>query len=133
MIPLVFDQGLPRRAAEELRRLGWDVVHVGELSMQRAGDPEILALARARGAAAVTLDADFAAVLALTGATAPSVIHVRVERFNAARATATLPAIVESHLGLLAAGCILSVTEAGIRARALPLGSPQTSPGSPAE
>ena len=46
MIPLALDQGLPRRAAELLRALGWDVIHIGELAMQRADDEIVLELAR---------------------------------------------------------------------------------------
>jgi len=121
VIPLVLDQGLPRRAAGLLRALGWDVVHVGELAMQRADDAIVLELARERGAAAVTLDADFAAILAETAASSPSVIHIRRERVDAAVAIELIPRVVSGNLGSLQAGSIVSVEERRTRSHRLPI------------
>jgi predicted nuclease of predicted toxin-antitoxin system len=121
VIPLVLDQGLPRRAAEQLRALGWDAVHVGELALHRAEDAQVLELARERGAVAVTLDADFAGILAETAAVTPSVIHVRRERVNAAVALELIPRVVAGQLVALQAGAVVSVTESRVRCRLLPI------------
>jgi hypothetical protein len=40
-ISLVLDQGVPRDAAERLRKLGRECIHVGELGVQKAENDEI--------------------------------------------------------------------------------------------
>lgn len=72
---LLLDQGLPRSAASLLRAAGVDTVHVGEIGMSAVSDSAILAQGQAEQRVVVTLDADFHALLALSGATAPSVIR----------------------------------------------------------
>lgn len=118
---LLLDHGLPRRAAADLRALGWDVIHATESAPSINADPEILDAGRRDSRAIVTLDHDFARLLALTEATAPSVICLRIQRLNRARAVALLVAlrpVVEAHV---ASGAIVSVDAQGVRVRALPL------------
>jgi predicted nuclease of predicted toxin-antitoxin system len=45
--------------------------HVGEIGMSKAADEEILAFALREHATLVTLDADFHAILAVSGASGP--------------------------------------------------------------
>src|SRR5438132_13820448 len=85
---LVLDQGVPRDAASLLRELGYDCTHVGAVGMSRAADQEILAWAVGENATVVTLDADFHMILAVSGATAPSVIRLRMQGLSA-------PAVVD--------------------------------------
>ena len=66
-----------------LRSLGHDGIHVGEIGMSRATDEEILAFSLGRNAVAVTLDADFHAILAVSGAQGPSVIGMRLQGLGA--------------------------------------------------
>ena len=73
---LLLDQGVPRDAAFILRSLGWDVIHVGEIGLAAAEDRQIIARAVEEGRVCVTLDLDFHALLALSGAERPSVIRV---------------------------------------------------------
>jgi predicted nuclease of predicted toxin-antitoxin system len=44
---LLLDQGLPRSSGVLLTGAGWDVIHVGDIGMSRAGDDEILRRAHA--------------------------------------------------------------------------------------
>jgi predicted nuclease of predicted toxin-antitoxin system len=76
---LLLDQGLPRTAASLLRSHGIDAVHTGEIGLATADDPTLLRLARQQDRIVVTLDADFHALLALSGADKPSVIRLRIE------------------------------------------------------
>src|SRR5687768_9912917 len=71
---LLLDQGLPRAAAALLRQAGIDTVHVGEIGYAAATDASILEHGRNEERVVVTLDADFHALLARTGAPSPSVI-----------------------------------------------------------
>ncbi len=79
MIRLLLDQGLPRSSAELLRRDGWDVRHVAECGLSEAPDSQILKHAETDDRIVCTLDADFHALLAVSGATGPSVIRIRRE------------------------------------------------------
>jgi predicted nuclease of predicted toxin-antitoxin system len=80
---LVLDQGVPRDATSLLSELGLDCTHVGEVGMSRATDQEILAWAVGQNATVVTLDADFHTILAVSSATAPSVVRLRRQGLNA--------------------------------------------------
>ena len=79
MTPLLLDMGLPRRTAGDLRDAGWDAVHVAEVGKASATDAELIALARAERRAVVTLDSDFARLLATSRATTPSLLHLRLD------------------------------------------------------
>ena len=78
MTNLLLDQGLPRRAAADLRARGWSVEHVGEIGFAAAPDEEILGYAATGNMAVVTLDNDFTRLVAVPQRSAPSLIHVRV-------------------------------------------------------
>ena len=80
---LLLDQGLPRSAAALLREQGIDAVHTGEIGLATATDARILDQAQNENRVVVTLDADFHALLALTGASSPSVIRIRIEGLRA--------------------------------------------------
>lgn len=66
-----------------LSQRGVDTVHVGEIGMAAAEDAEILVRGRVEQRVVVTLDADFHTLLALSGATLPSVIRIRLEGLKA--------------------------------------------------
>ena len=81
----MLDQGVPHDAAVRLRDLGYECVHVGEAGLSTATDDGILAFALARSAIVVTLDADFHAILAVSGAVGPSVIRIRIQGLGAGK------------------------------------------------
>ena len=81
---LLLDQGLARSTATALREVGFDALHVGDIGMAEALDAHIVERARIEGRVIVTLDADFHAILALTGATSPSVIRLRIQGLRGA-------------------------------------------------
>jgi len=116
---LLLDQGLPRSAAHVLHELGIEAVHAGDLGLAAARDADILQFCRERGQIVVTLDADFHAQLALTGAAGPSVI--RIEGLRAEELSTLLVRILGQCGDDLAAGAMVTVTESGVRLRRLPL------------
>jgi len=65
-------------AAGLLRALGYESIHVGEVGMWGAADGEILAFAAGAGNDS-NLDADFHAILAVSGAGQPSVMRIRIQ------------------------------------------------------
>lgn len=118
---LLLDQGLPRSSVYHLRRVGIEAAHVGELGLAAASDSAILDVARQEQRIIVTLDADFHALLALSGAVGPSVIRVRLEGPRAEPLTHVLVDVLSLCKDDLEHGAMVSVTENGVRVRRLPL------------
>ena len=118
---LLLDQGLPRSAASLLRNVGVDAIHTGDIDYATAEDAAIIEWARQEGRIVVTLDADFHALLALSQASLPSVIRIRIEGLRA-KAVAELVQIILKDWGdELEAGAALTVLPGHIRFRHLPL------------
>jgi predicted nuclease of predicted toxin-antitoxin system len=119
---LLLDQGLPRSTVRHLARRGMAAEHVGELGLARAEDAAILAEAQRRGATVATLDADFHALLANSGARSPSVIRIRIQGLNAEQLAELLAEVESAAGGEIDAGAVVSVTPSRIRVRLLPIG-----------
>ena len=118
----LLDQGLPLRAADLLRSLGEDAIHVSEVGMAKTADELILQHASNEKRVIVTLDADFHAILALSGDAGPSVIRVRVEGLRAGPAADLILKIGNQFESHLLEGCVISCDEEKVRLRRLPLG-----------
>lgn len=122
---LLLDQGLPRSAARLLRDEGIDAIHVGEIGMAEAEDSDILTRGRSERRIIVTLDADFHALLALSGATLPSVIRIRIEGLKGDRLAGLLKQVVGKWDEELELGAMLTIEPARVRIRRLPIISSQ--------
>ncbi len=102
---MLLDQGLPRSAAELLRNDGIDAMHTGEVGLATADDSLILSRADAEDRIVVTLDADFHKLIALTGATRPSVIRVRIKGLRGDALARLILAVLQSCRDDLIHGC----------------------------
>ena len=118
---LLLDQGLPRSTATLLRQSGIDSVHVGEIGLATADDIIILEEGRRSDQVVVTLDADFHALMALSGATSPSVIRIRIEGLRSEAYTRLLKEILQSCRKNLEIGALVSVQPGRLRIKRLPL------------
>jgi predicted nuclease of predicted toxin-antitoxin system len=118
----LLDQGLPRSTVHHLARAGIASEHVGDLGMSAATDEQILNAARQRVSVVATLDADFHRLLAISRATSPSVVRIRVEGLKGDDVAALLARVVRVASAKLAAGAVVSVTTTRIRVRTLPIG-----------
>jgi predicted nuclease of predicted toxin-antitoxin system len=126
MTKILLDQGLPRLAAELLRQQGWDALHVGEVGLATASDQTILKHAELQGRTVVTLDADFHALLAVSGASAPSVVRLRIEGLKGSELAVLLVRVWERAGSALTRGAIATVTPGSIRIKELPIGQKLT-------
>jgi predicted nuclease of predicted toxin-antitoxin system len=90
--------------------------------MSDADDDVILDAAVQRNAVVVTFDTDFHQLLAMSGATSPSVIRIRIERLKGDQVAAILTQVVSTASAELTAGAVVSVTPSRIRVRTLPIG-----------
>jgi predicted nuclease of predicted toxin-antitoxin system len=118
---LLLDQGLPRSSAKLLREAGIDAVHVAEIEYSTASDIAILQKGRDEGRIIVTLDADFATLLALSRATAPSVIRIRLQGLYSEKAATLIKAVLSRCDEDLEKGAVVTVQPERIRIRSLPL------------
>ena len=121
MIKMLLDQGLPRTAADLLRERGWDVQHVSERGMSRAKDAAIIALAREEQRMVVTLDADFHALLAVSGATGPSVLRIRMEGLKANQVATLVERVLSLASDELNQGAMVTLADGKVRIKLLPV------------
>ena len=119
---LLFDANLSPEVARRLSEADHDTVHVADIGLLAAPDPEILQAAADQDRVLVTADADFGALLALGSLPTPSVVllrsadHMRPAE-QAELLAANLPAIAES----LSEGAIASLSRERLRVRSLPI------------
>ncbi len=105
-----------------LRESGVDTLHVGEIGMARATDTEIIALAKVEDRVVITMDADFHTLLALGGASKPSVVRIRIERLKSAQMTHLILRVIRLTDDQLDLGAAVVVTANSIRIKRLPIG-----------
>lgn len=117
----LLDQGIPRSAADRLEELSEEAIHVGDVGMAQASDAAIIERAIRENRVIITLDADFHALIALTGAGKPSVIRIREEGLKGRAITALVIQIARGFGPDLEAGCLVTYSRGKVRLRALPL------------
>ena len=118
---LLLDQGLPRTSALILRNRGFEVMHTAECSLACASDSEILDYARETGRIVVTLDSDFHAILALSNASSPSAIRIRIEGLRSEAVAELVERVLKQCEEDLQKGALISIVEDKIRVRSLPI------------
>jgi predicted nuclease of predicted toxin-antitoxin system len=121
-VNLLVDANLSPAVAAELCDAGHDAVHVIDVGLATALDPEIADYADANDLVIVTVDTDFPMLIALRRATSPSVVLLRgvnelAPDQHAALLIANLPAVTDD----LQRGAIVSLGPDHLRVRSLPL------------
>jgi predicted nuclease of predicted toxin-antitoxin system len=119
MTRLLLDQGIARSTASILTGAGWDVQHVADVGMDYA---------RAQQRTVCTLDADFHALLAVSGHASPSVVRIRREGLRGDALAQLLVRIWPDINESVTRGAAVSVTERSIRIRRLPVTAANAEP-----
>jgi predicted nuclease of predicted toxin-antitoxin system len=119
---VLLDANLSPKIVTALIDAGHEVVHVVDLDLLTASDPDILDRAAADSCIVVTADTDFPELLAKRKASAPSVVLLRGVADlrpddHAALLVANLPAVSED----LEIGAIASIDPTRVRVRRLPI------------
>ncbi|MEH1786975.1 MAG: DUF5615 family PIN-like protein [Nostoc sp.] len=115
------DMGISLRTVTWLRGVGYDVVHLRDEGLQRLPDHEILIKARAEGRILLTIDLDFAQLLAVSGDSLPSVILFRLGNENYDAINERLTQVLNECQEDLELGTIISVSNETFRVRRLPI------------
>lgn len=119
---LLLDANLSPEVGRRLKQAGHDAIHVADIGLLTAADPEILQSAAKEERILLTADSDFGALLALGSLASPSVLllrsadHLRPNE-QAELIAANLPQIAED----LEKGAIVSLTRDRLRVRELPI------------
>jgi predicted nuclease of predicted toxin-antitoxin system len=121
-VRLLLDANLSPKVAQLLKGPEHDAIHVADIGLLSASDPEIMDVAARENRVLITADSDFGALLAVGSLAAPSVLllrsadHLRPAE-QAALIVANLPSIAED----LEKGAIASLTRQRLRVRVLPI------------
>src|SRR5262245_13951561 len=118
---LLLDQGLPRSAVTWLSQAGIDAIHVSDIGESSAEDNALLQLGRETERVVVTLDADFHTLLAMSGATSPSVIRIRIEGLRGEQLAKLIQKVLTQCATELAQGAAITVQVNRIRIHHLPI------------
>ena len=104
-----------------LRRSGVTVDRVSSSLGPRAADLDIVAAARQSGEVLLSHDQDFTAILALTGATKPSLLNLRTTSVDPEFLVRCIRRALEEAVKELDAGAVVTVEDGEIRVRRLPI------------
>ena len=118
---IVIDMNLTPLWVEVFAQHGFEAVHWQQVGNPRAPDHEIMQWARDNGYSVFTHDLDFGAILAATGADAPSVIQVRTQDVTPNHLETIIVAALQQYEEPLNAGALIVVDEAKLRVRVLPI------------
>ncbi len=119
---LLVDANLSPALIEGLAEAGFEALHVGDVGLLTASDAAIIEYARAHDLVLVTVDSDFAAMLAITGTEQPSVVQLRdVGELAPPAHLALLVANLGTVVGDLEAGAIVSLSPTRLAVRRLPI------------
>jgi predicted nuclease of predicted toxin-antitoxin system len=120
-VRLLIDESLQHEFAAVLSGHGHDTVHVADVGLQGAPDVDVLAKARADDRVVVTADTDFGTLLALSGASGPSVILLRRSGRRVHERARIVLLVLDLVADQLAAGSVVTVDNERIRIRPLPV------------
>jgi predicted nuclease of predicted toxin-antitoxin system len=125
-VRLLLDANLSPEVARLLKEAGHDAIHVAEIGLLSAPDPEIMEAAIREGRVLLTADADFGALLALGSLAAPSVLLLRsADHLRPSEQAELLAANLSLISEDLERGAIASLTRDRLRVRELPIEADQ--------
>jgi len=122
-VKLLLDANLSPEVGRRLREAGHDAIHVADIGLLTAADPEILRAAAKEKRILLTADSDFGALLALGSLASPSVLLLRSADHLRPKGQAELIAANLSQIAEdLEKGAIVSLARDRLRVRELPIG-----------
>jgi len=125
MMKFLADMGISPRTVDFLRSLGHPANHLSQEGLERMPDSEILEKAWREASILLTHDLDFGHLLAASGARLPSVIVFRLRNMRPEQVNRYLHYAITHYGEALAHGAIVTIAEASVRVRNLPLLAPK--------
>lgn len=118
---ILVDMNLSPSWVSALERHGFLAIHWSSVGDGRASDSVIMGWARENEYVVFTNDLDFGAILAVTQAAAPSVIQMRAQDVSPEHLADLIVRALRQHEVILQQGALITVDEARLRSRILPL------------
>lgn len=118
---LFADINISTRVVAGLRALGHDIERMDRFLSPTADDTAIAAFVDREGGALITRDQDFSAILAMSGASGPSIVNLRHSRTDSPFLVGLLDAVLRSHEADLRAAAIVTIDDGGVRVHPLPI------------
>ena len=115
------DQNISPLTVSLLADRGFDTRRVSDFLPVSAADTDIPELARSQGFIVITQDLDFSSLIASRGDSRPSLVSVRLRDNRPERIAETLAQALPATETDLAVGAIVTVEDASIRVRFLPV------------
>lgn len=118
---LLADLHISPKTVDALLKNGYEISRVIDHLPPTSTDMQIIDFAERLNAAILTQDLDFSALVAKSGKVSPSVISLRVSNVSSHRITSLLLTLLPTVQKELDQGAIISVDDAGVRIRLLPV------------
>lgn len=118
---ILVDMNLSPSWVQALENHGFTAIHWSSVGDGGAPDFELMNWAHDNDYIVFTNDLDFGAILATAKATAPSVIQVRAQDVSPEHLTDLVVRGLRQHEEMLEQGALISIDEARLRSRILPL------------
>ncbi len=120
-VKILIDMNLSPDWVPVLKRHGWSAIHWSTIGDPRDSDRTIMDWALRHDYIVFTHDLDFGSMLALSHATGPSVLQVRVQDILPDHLENIVIAALRQHDDDLASGSLVVVDESRTRVRILPI------------
>lgn len=120
-IRLLADLHISPKTVDVILKNGYKISRVTDHLPPSSSDIQIIDLAERLNASILTQDLDFSALVAKSGKVSPSVISLRVSNVSPNRITSLLLSLLPTIQKELEEGSIISVDDAGVRIRLLPV------------
>lgn len=118
---IVADVRISPITVQHLNELGHDVIRANAVLPGNAPDHEIVAWAAANERVVITQDLGFAGILALTGATRPSIVTLRLSDSRVEAVNRILETVLPGLEEPVVAGAPITVADERVRIRQLPV------------
>lgn len=119
---VLLDMNLSPEWVRFLEQEGFEAVHWASVGSPTASDADIMGWARQQGHVVFTHDMDFSALLAVTGATGPSVLQVRTQDVLPMNIGRDVVRVLTMRGQAFEAGAIVTIDKLKSRVRVLPIG-----------
>lgn len=118
---IVADVHISPLTVQHLNELGHDAVRANAVLPGNAPDHEIVAWAATNERVVITQDLGFAGIVALSGATRPSIVTLRLSDSRVETVNRILETVLPRVEELIVAGAVVTVEDARVRVRQLPV------------